>query len=571
MQLPAEKVLIADTDAAYRALLARQLSREGIAYDVASDGWEALQKLSDEVYGVAVTDLTLPVMHGYALIRYLLSVPWRPAIVVCTSISEPRLVRHLMELGVEEVLIKPISAELVAAKIVSIIRKPVDSRWAAARAKRIRVRKAIEQRWRGRLIAEQFYQISTRELAQSPPESPAWQKLWSSSALRKLALDFANNTYFHTKAQWTDNPAVAVARLGPARAAELLLAGNILCTLLAETPSWLSAGRLAWQSWAATLVADLLVRAAGQRDWIHGVLTGAMLFEASRIVLAQTFADQYAEFLQICQCSKLPIEYLEEKELGMTGPAAVGRLLRQSGVDGAGASALEWATRPDEEIHNLPSPIRLPIEWIKAARFFGKIATYDWNGQDLVDVPSPSVVAALNLPSVDLLVRTVQKCAVQWRWDEPNSNTPASHLQTVTLAPPGPVRPITYCHLIKRSKDPVPALLGSLGWHAESASLDAIHRGQPVLTYVPRDGEADHVALPGCDEHRGKFVVFSAKQACGVTLALPCSIATLTDWLSATVGATPASRSLGVTLPINDTKDGTSPIGSSPIEAAGNG
>jgi DNA-binding NtrC family response regulator len=68
---PAPRVLIADDDEGQRVSLARLVKSWGYVVETASDGQEALDKLSQASVNVLVTDLVMPRMDGFELLKRL--------------------------------------------------------------------------------------------------------------------------------------------------------------------------------------------------------------------------------------------------------------------------------------------------------------------------------------------------------------------------------------------------------------------------------------------------------------------------------------------------------------------
>src|SRR5436305_6063972 len=66
---PATRVLIVDDEEYQRAGLASMVSSWGFAADTATDGQEALDKLSGSPFHVLVTDLMMPRMDGFELLK----------------------------------------------------------------------------------------------------------------------------------------------------------------------------------------------------------------------------------------------------------------------------------------------------------------------------------------------------------------------------------------------------------------------------------------------------------------------------------------------------------------------
>ena len=65
------KILIADDEAAITTGLGAILSDEGYSVDVVADGQKALERLSEDRYGVILADLKMPKLDGLSLLREL--------------------------------------------------------------------------------------------------------------------------------------------------------------------------------------------------------------------------------------------------------------------------------------------------------------------------------------------------------------------------------------------------------------------------------------------------------------------------------------------------------------------
>ena len=64
-------VLVVDDDEAIRTMVERVLRRERFRVDSARDGFEAIQKLSQNDYGAIVLDLMMPRVDGLGVLRYI--------------------------------------------------------------------------------------------------------------------------------------------------------------------------------------------------------------------------------------------------------------------------------------------------------------------------------------------------------------------------------------------------------------------------------------------------------------------------------------------------------------------
>jgi len=104
------RVLIVDDNAENLYMLRALLQASGYQVEEARDGAEALNKARQNPPDLVISDLLMPVLDGYMLLRY-----WRaderlkeiPFIVYTATYTEPRDERLAMALGADEFMIKP--------------------------------------------------------------------------------------------------------------------------------------------------------------------------------------------------------------------------------------------------------------------------------------------------------------------------------------------------------------------------------------------------------------------------------------------------------------------------------
>ena len=83
--MPNRRVLVVDDDEAVIRLVGALLREEKIEYDIAHDGFEALQLLSRQRYAVMLVDLEMPVLSGIELLKKMkeaIERTWRNEIIV---------------------------------------------------------------------------------------------------------------------------------------------------------------------------------------------------------------------------------------------------------------------------------------------------------------------------------------------------------------------------------------------------------------------------------------------------------------------------------------------------------
>lgn len=115
-----KQILIVDDDAAIRQLLRLVAERRGFTVDVAADGVEALQRLQERSYDLAVIDLMMPRLSGYEVLDTLGKKPDRPTVVVVTAMSDS-YIDQLDASLVHTIIRKPFDVELIGAMMAAII------------------------------------------------------------------------------------------------------------------------------------------------------------------------------------------------------------------------------------------------------------------------------------------------------------------------------------------------------------------------------------------------------------------------------------------------------------------
>jgi chemosensory pili system protein ChpA (sensor histidine kinase/response regulator) len=118
-QTRAARVLFVDDSLSVRKVAEMQLKEIGAEVTVAVDGLDALAKLRELEFDIVFTDLEMPRMHGYELIRELRFLPAfkNLPIVVVSSRSGQKHRDQATQLGANEYLTKPFTAQMLHAMI----------------------------------------------------------------------------------------------------------------------------------------------------------------------------------------------------------------------------------------------------------------------------------------------------------------------------------------------------------------------------------------------------------------------------------------------------------------------
>jgi chemosensory pili system protein ChpA (sensor histidine kinase/response regulator) len=112
-------VLVVDDSITVRRVTQRLLQREGYRVSLAADGLQALERLQEELPSVVLSDIEMPRMDGFDLVRNIRADQrWvnLPVIMITSRIAEKHR-EHARDLGVDHYLGKPYSEEILLGLI----------------------------------------------------------------------------------------------------------------------------------------------------------------------------------------------------------------------------------------------------------------------------------------------------------------------------------------------------------------------------------------------------------------------------------------------------------------------
>jgi CheY-like chemotaxis protein len=113
------RVLIADDNSDLLELLAIYLTRRGCTVDVATNGSDAIQRAEQAMPSIALVDIEMPSMDGFAVAKHLRQLPgWKDVpLVALTAHNDRYRWDEAMNVGFTSYVAKPVDMAAVARLI----------------------------------------------------------------------------------------------------------------------------------------------------------------------------------------------------------------------------------------------------------------------------------------------------------------------------------------------------------------------------------------------------------------------------------------------------------------------
>ena len=119
------RILVVEDDRDISMLIAFHLKATGFDVETAANGNEAVEKLSEGGYSLAILDILLPGMSGIDVLKHIRTEgPEKdlPVIMASALTDEAEIISSL-ELGADDYITKPFSPKILVARARSVIRR----------------------------------------------------------------------------------------------------------------------------------------------------------------------------------------------------------------------------------------------------------------------------------------------------------------------------------------------------------------------------------------------------------------------------------------------------------------
>lgn len=120
--IPAKRILIVDDEAKIRTLIRKYAEFDGYEVEEAADGMEALDKLKNGRFDIAVMDVMMPDLDGFSVCREMKKFTDVPVLMLSARGEEYDRI-HGFELGVDDYVVKPFSPRELMMRINVIINR----------------------------------------------------------------------------------------------------------------------------------------------------------------------------------------------------------------------------------------------------------------------------------------------------------------------------------------------------------------------------------------------------------------------------------------------------------------
>lgn len=117
------KILIAEDDKELRQLFSHVLMKNGYTVKGVSNGKEALDAMDNDYYDLVISDIMMPVMDGYELVRQLRDSGNTTPVMMITSKDAFDDMRMGFLSGTDDYMVKPINVNEMVLRVGALLRR----------------------------------------------------------------------------------------------------------------------------------------------------------------------------------------------------------------------------------------------------------------------------------------------------------------------------------------------------------------------------------------------------------------------------------------------------------------
>ena len=117
------KVLIAEDDRELRQLFSHVLTKNGYAVKGVSNGKEALDAMDNDYFDLVITDIMMPVLDGYELVRQLRDIGNITPVLMITAKDAFDDMSQGFVSGTDDYMVKPVNVNEMLLRVKALLRR----------------------------------------------------------------------------------------------------------------------------------------------------------------------------------------------------------------------------------------------------------------------------------------------------------------------------------------------------------------------------------------------------------------------------------------------------------------
>ncbi len=117
------QVLIAEDDRELRQLFQHVLTKNGYAVTGVSNGQEVLDALKDGYYDIIISDIMMPIMDGYEMVRTLREADINIPVLMITAKDAFDDMRMGFVSGTDDYMVKPVNVNEMVLRVSALLRR----------------------------------------------------------------------------------------------------------------------------------------------------------------------------------------------------------------------------------------------------------------------------------------------------------------------------------------------------------------------------------------------------------------------------------------------------------------
>ncbi len=117
------KILIAEDDRELRQLFSHVLTKNGYTVRGVSNGQEALDAMDTDYYDLVISDIMMPVMDGYELVRQLRNAGNTTPVLMITAKDTFDDMQQGFLSGSDDYMVKPVNVNEMALRVGALLRR----------------------------------------------------------------------------------------------------------------------------------------------------------------------------------------------------------------------------------------------------------------------------------------------------------------------------------------------------------------------------------------------------------------------------------------------------------------